>query len=204
MNILIDVLPTFVEIDNKKYEINSDFRTSILFELMMEDRELSDEEKIYITLELYYKEVPKNIKEAIEKVLWFYKAGKEDNHSSNISKTRKRSLGNNKKVYSFEYDADYIFSAFFSQYNIDLQDIDYLHWWKFKSMFKSLKDDNDIVKIMGYRAININEIEDKSQRKFYKEMKELYKLPENIDDKSIEELKALEDILMGSGDLSEW
>lgn len=202
MNILIDVLPTFVEIDNKKYEINSDFRTSILFELMMEDKKLSDEEKLYITLELYYKETPKNIKEAIEKALWFYKTGKEDNQSSKVSKITKSRGRNNKKVYSFEYDADYIYSAFLSQYNIDLQDVEYLHWWKFKSMFKALKDDNDIVKIMGYRAMNISEIEDKSQRKFYKEMKELYKLPENVDDKNIEELKELEDILMGSGDLA--
>lgn len=89
MNILIDFLPTCVEIDNKKYEINSDFRTSILFELMIEDEALSDEDKLYATLDLYYKELPQNIKEAIEKALWFYKGGKEDIQIINSSKTKK-------------------------------------------------------------------------------------------------------------------
>lgn len=204
MNILIDFLPTCVEIDNKKYEINSDFRTSILFELMIEDEALSDEDKLYATLDLYYKELPQNIKEAIEKALWFYKGGKEDIQIINSFKTKKSIMGSDTKIYSFEYDADYIYSAFLTQYHIDLQDISYLHWWKFKAMFKSLKEDNEIVKIMGYRSMDINKIEDKTQRKFYKEMKELYKLPEKSNDKDDKKLRELEEILMNDGDLSKW
>ena len=46
MNILIDVLPTSVEINDMEYELNSDFRTSILFELLMQNDEVNDEEKI--------------------------------------------------------------------------------------------------------------------------------------------------------------
>ena len=43
MNILIDVLPTSVEINYMEYEINSDFRTSILFEILMQNDEINDE-----------------------------------------------------------------------------------------------------------------------------------------------------------------
>lgn len=202
MNILIDILPTYVEIDNKKYGINSDFRTSILFELMIEDKELSDEDKVCITLELYYKEVPENITKAIEKALWFYKGGKDDDLEKSNNKRVKGKSNRKIKAYSFEYDAEYIYSAFLSQYSIDLQDIGYLHWWKFKAMFKSLKEDNEIVKIMGYRSMDISKIEDKSQRKFYKEMKELYKLPEKASKKDDKELRELEEILIRSGDIS--
>ena len=53
MNILIDVLPTSVEINDMEYEINSNFRTSILFELLMQNDEINDEEKILKSLELY-------------------------------------------------------------------------------------------------------------------------------------------------------
>jgi hypothetical protein len=35
MNILIDILPNKVNIEGEDYEINSDFRTSILFEFLM-------------------------------------------------------------------------------------------------------------------------------------------------------------------------
>ena len=44
MNLLIDLLPTTVDIEGIEYEINSDFRTSILFELLMQDVEIEDEE----------------------------------------------------------------------------------------------------------------------------------------------------------------
>ena len=55
MNLLIDLLPTTVDIEGIEYEINSDFRTSILFELLMQDVEIEDEEKIIQALQLYYK-----------------------------------------------------------------------------------------------------------------------------------------------------
>ena len=38
------------------------------------------------------------------------------------------------------------------------QDIKYLHWWKFKAMFKSLKEDTEIVKIMRYRSMDLSKI----------------------------------------------
>lgn len=66
-----------------------------------------------------------------------------------------------------------------SQYNIDLQDAVSLHWWKFKAMFQGLNDNNEIVKIMGYRALNLNDIKDKQQKAHYRKLKNLYKLPDN-------------------------
>ena len=73
MNILVDLLPIAVEIDNKNYEINSDFRTSILFELLMQDKSIGEEDKIFMALQLYYPVIPENINEAIEQMLWFYR-----------------------------------------------------------------------------------------------------------------------------------
>ena len=52
MNLLVDLLPTTVDIEGIEYEINSDFRTSILFELLMQDVEIEDEEKIIQALQL--------------------------------------------------------------------------------------------------------------------------------------------------------
>lgn len=178
MNILVDLLPTEIEIDNKKYEINSDFRTSILFELLMQDKSIGEEDKIFMALQLYYPIIPQNINLAIEKMLWFYRCGKD------ITKSKGNGKGKNvTQIYSFEYDDDYIYAAFIDQYNIDLQDIEYLHWWKFKAMFKSLKEDNEIVKIMGYRSMNVSKIKDKEQRTHYKEMQKLYEIPISKDER---------------------
>ena len=44
-NMLVDYLPETVEIEGTEYAIETNFRTFILFEMMMQDPELSDAEK---------------------------------------------------------------------------------------------------------------------------------------------------------------
>ena len=79
----------------------------------------------------------------------------------------------------FSVDANLIFSAFMTQYNINLNR-DNLHWWEFMSLFNSLKDDTEIVKIMNYRTIDVNSIEDKKERKTYKQLQDYYSLENTI------------------------
>lgn len=179
MNILVDLVPTTVNIDNKEYEINSDFRTSILFELLMQDGTIEEDDKILMALQLYYPDIPENIKKAIEQMLWFYRCGKDVSSSKGNGKSKGIT-----QIYSFEYDDDYIYSAFLDQYNIDLQDIEYLHWWKFKAMFKALKDDNMIVKIIGYRSMDLSKVKDKEQKAYYKRMQKLYEIPISNDEQN--------------------
>ena len=184
MNILIDLLPSSVKIDGTEYEINSDFRTSVLFSLLMEDDNLNEEEKVLQALNLYYPVVPDNSEKAIEKIKWFYSCGKLDNPIGN-----KKARASSKKVFDFEVDANYIYSAFMSQYNIDLQDIEELHWWKFKALLEGLKEDNKLSKIIEYRSVDLSKIKDKEQRKFYKDMQKQY----SLNKESKEDLKLLEE-----------
>ena len=174
MNMLVDLVPTSVTIDGEKYEINSNFRTSILFELMITDNELSEKQKLEQALRLYYPIIPTNINEAIEKILWFYRCGKD------IVKSKGKGNKINTKIYDYEFDDEYIYSAYLDQYRIDLQDIEDLHWWKFKAMFNSLNEECLFKKIMQWRATDTNKIKDKDQKSFYKNMQKVYKLPVNI------------------------
>lgn len=195
MNILIDTVPTSVDIDGVEYEINSNFRYGILFELLMQDSTIEEKDKICMALDLYYPVIPTNINEAIDKILWFYRCGKNITSQKCTGKDREAT-----QIYSFEYDDDYIYSAFLDQYGVDLQDIEYLHWWKFKAMFKSLKEDNMIVKIMGYRNIDLSKIKDKEQKDYYKKMQKLYEIPVSKNEK--EKLDEINNILLNGGDIS--
>ena len=69
MNLLIDRLPTEYE----GLKIDTNFRSFILFELLMQDNKINDETKIYLAIKLFYKEQPQDLKKAIEAILWFYK-----------------------------------------------------------------------------------------------------------------------------------
>ena len=196
MNLLIDLVPTTIEIDKKEYEINSDFRNSILFELLMQDKSVSEEDKIIQALQLYYPVIPTNINRAVEQMLWFYRCGKDET----ISKGNGPSKGKSVQIYSYDYDDDYIYSAFLDQYDIDLQDIDYLHWWKFKAMFNGLKKDNKIVEIMEYRTINLSKIKDKEQKAYYEKMQKLYEIPISKNEK--DKINEINNILLNGGDIS--
>lgn len=194
MNILIDRLPESLEVDGEKFDINFDFRTSILFEMMMQDDELDERDKVFYALNFYYPVIPRNKEEAVKKILWFYRGGKEE-----VLNGVKSEEGNNNLIYSYDFDAEYIYSAFLAQYGVDLQE-SYMHWWKFRAMFKSLRDDNEFVKIMGYRAMKITNTMSKEQQEFYRKMKKLHEIP-----KSKKENKKIEDIekaLLRDGDLS--
>ena len=173
MNILVDKLPT----DYEGLKINTNFRSFILFELLMQDKEIEKEDKIALAINLFYDEIPRDIKKAIETILWFYSKGKKDKIEEEDEKIVKK--GSKKQIYSYEHDADLIYTAFLDQYGVDLNEIDHLHWFKFKAMFEGLKSDNKICEIMGYRAIDINKIKDKEEKKRYKKLQKEYALPDN-------------------------
>ena len=172
-NLLINRLPQHTD---SGLRIRTDFRESIKFELLMQDRTIEDDKKIRMILNLYYYN-PENIedvKKALEEIVWFYKGGDRIENKAN-----KNNENNNKKqIYSYEFDAEYIYSAFMQQYKIDLNSIRYLHWWKFKALFANLSEDVFFSKIIQYRTVELSSIKDKEMKKFYKKMKRLWALPD--------------------------
>lgn len=176
MSIIIDSLSDVVEKRIGNIEFNTDFRTSMLFEMLMQDRNINKKSKVIQAIKLYYPNVDEivDIEKSINDMLWFYRCGKELN-DSNIKNNN--SSNDIKQIYSYEFDDNYIYSAFLQQYNIDLQD-ENLHWWKFKAMFDGLSKNTKIVEIMEYRAIDLKTIKDKEERKRIKRLKDVYKLPD--------------------------
>lgn len=197
MNILTEALPNSVRIGGSEIGINADFRASLSFETMLMEKEGRSEEEIIIqALDLYYddrwKAMPyESGREAIEKMLWFYRCGRPD------PKQKKSRL--KAPPYSYDYDAPYIYAAFLEQYGVDLQAVNFLHWWKFRAMFDALAENTRIMEVIKIRAIELDGNMNKEQKAYYRKMKKLYELPRK--EKS-EEQKALEEILLNGGDIS--
>lgn len=172
MHLLIQQLPSTVTIDTIEYDIDTSYTNMLLFEEIIFSKDIPTNLKDGIALKNFYKgTIPHDPIKAMDKLVWFYALGED---------TKKGDTGTvktDKPVFSFKYDAMYIYSAFKTQYNIDLFENKTLHWWKFMSLFNSLTEEHKISKIMGYRAVDLREVKDKRQRNFYKQMKALYKLP---------------------------
>ena len=181
-NILLDKLPQFTR---QNLRIRTDFRESIKFELLMQDSKITEKEKIMLALKLYYYDISKikDIKLAIDEILWFYRCGKEIRELKGSKKEEVRI----KQIYSYEFDDEYIYSAFMEQYKIDLNSIKYLHWWKFKALLLSLNENVLFCKIMGYRTMNLSKIKDKKMKSHYNKMQKLYTLPDMRSEEEKEE-----------------
>ena len=106
-----------------------------------------------------------------------------------------------KKVINFEYDFDYINAGFMQDYKIDLFEVDFLHWWKFMSLFSALHDDCKICEIIGYRGAELKNF-DKEQRKRIREMQKIYALPDDISKEEKKRQDEITQILLNGGDLS--
>ena len=129
MDYLIQAPPTAVLISGKAVPINTDFRVCLKAIRAFDDERLTEAEKLTILCALLYPEPPPDTAAAISQALKFLNCGKE----ATAAKLAKQ-------VYSFEKDSAYIYSAFKSTFNIDLNNAR-LHWWEFRSLFADLGKD---------------------------------------------------------------
>ena len=180
-------LPSKVIIDGKEVPINTDFRIGIQLDTLL-NSDMKDEERILKMLILYYPWIPKNLPEAIEKILWFYGCGERVEEQEETKKRYvRKSTG--EPACSFSKDAAYIYAAFKEQYDIDLTEIQDLHWWKFKALFDSLNEETQMKKIMYYRKVSTSGM-DRDRRAYINEMKKLYSLSKDKKKMTLEQRNA--------------
>lgn len=182
-------LPYFIRLKGKKYKINVDFRHIIKIEEKIMDRSADKLETICWCLEHFYpffygrsslilrdKEL---FNEAWDKLVWFYKCGKEDYHKGRSGGTPQN------RLFNYKYDDEFIYGAFYEKYRIDLTK-DKIHWWKFKALLKSLHktkfneiqsyrsykgDDKDMKDLRQYWELPIPEKEQKRLDELYEKLK---------------------------------
>lgn len=204
MNILMDNLPYTITVAGEELPINTDYRTGILFEQALNDPVMPDDEKLTTVLELYYGNAVfpllsdmDTVQEALDGIMWFYRCGEEGTEENG----KESDASDKDPPFSYEHDAAYIYAAFKEAYRIDLTK-NRLHWWQFRALFLGLPETVLFCKIMGYRTMEIPAKMPKAQKKFYQQMKRIYKLPKPAERVKLE--KELEAILEKGGDISQY
>ena len=170
MNLITEALPDSFMISGKKYKIKTDFKIWIKVSQIMSDTSFNAENMIKI-IGMVFEDIPSNLWETIQEILRFLNPlAKKGGQNKNEKITR--------RIFDYELDSEYIYSAFWQQYNIDLTKAD-LHWWQFLALFNCLSEDTAFSKIIQYRSVDLNTIKDKEMRKHYQKMKKLYALSDN-------------------------
>ena len=161
MNILTDYLPSSVQVGNSTFDIETDFRASISFYLMIE----AGEENIFKLFSPFFpKGLPLDISGAVEAVLYFLRGG-----DATEEKTQKTA---SKPSYSYNVDSEAIYADFWRFYNLDLSQ-DNLHWWTFRSLLMGLPEDSNFKNRIYYRTCNLKDLPQKERKRIAAIRKEI-------------------------------
>ena len=172
-NYLINDYPTSVFLDDKEYDINSDFKTMLKIIEIIDDDLFTQNEKINNIVYLFYVEcdfTTDKLYLAYEEIIKFMSCYKESEKSNK----------NNKRTIDYSADSSFIYSAFIQLYQIDLSKTN-LHWFKFSSLINNLNDGKPfIVELMQCRSVVISESMSVEQKKYYRKMQKEYAIEHDV------------------------
>lgn len=168
MNILIDGLPTAIEVSGQICGINPDYQTGLKIIMAFEDYELVAQEKCAVLVQLLYKETPQNFSEAVRLGIKFLDCGEAKQEGS---------TGDGIRKYSFTHDARYIFAAVDRVLRGKLSKGEPVHWWEFVMAFMDLPEDCLMSRIIYLRAQHAKNKLTKEERQQYYEMQDILELP---------------------------
>ena len=129
---MITTLPKSLEINGVEYAIESDFRAILDICIALNDMELTNEERIYTALAIFYPELDniplEDYEEALKKCFWFIDWGEDfDNKPAT-------------KLVDWEQDFKYIVAPINRVVGREIRALDYLHWWSFLSAYMEIGD----------------------------------------------------------------
>lgn len=171
---LTDTPLSAINFDGETYQINLAFDNVIKYLELVED---DSENKELKALKLFFgdQEIPldpdfiessfKLINETITKSA--YQGNSSKDWSMNIAPQH---------IYSYEQDADAIYSSFMMQYHIDLlKERGKMHWCVFRALFDGLGEDTPIQRIIELRQKNLADVPDE-QRGRVMQLQQYYSL----------------------------
>lgn len=173
MNILFEEFPDSVCVNGENYPIETDFREWIRFIQLVEDDEVPWQIKCQLMMQWYTDGMPDDLEGAVQALGDFLAMKPENAEEEEVSGSA------SKQLYSFEQDAECIYSAFREVYGINLQTISYMHWWEFQTLFIGLPEKTEIKQRIMYRNTDLRDIKDKDERKRIQKIQRAISLKKN-------------------------
>lgn len=184
--------PEFAEIDGQLYKINTDYIYALECFKIIDDNSISDVERAIAVVSVLFGQenekgeiinIPKNINGALEKAAIFLSCGKES-----------KSITDAKKDMDFEYDKEFIYASFISDYKIDLENTN-MHFWKFCNLISGLTEDSILNRVRDLRNTNLSDYTDPKTRTRIQEAMDRVALPTQYDKEDLEALENFNKLL---------
>ena len=166
--------PKYAQVEDRLYEINTDFRVAIKCNEVAQDKSIGDYERGLAIIFLLFGE----------------KGLKSNDKQELLEKAKKYLLCGNEPIESNEkpdmdYVEDYplIKTSFRSDYGIKL-DEEKIHWWEFNELMNGLSNSElgnccILNRIRNLRNYDLKEVSDPKERRRIKEAQEMFSLKSN-------------------------
>lgn len=148
--------PTKMEANGHIYSINTDYRVALACFRALDDDEITDLERFYAieTLLLGSEVLEEDEKILKDKITTYLKCEREDVENDD------------------EIDFDYLqdearvkISIKQCYNNLDVDKMEYLHWYEYNELIEGLTEDSLIDRVRQMRTLDINQIEDAKKRR---------------------------------------
>lgn len=179
-----DSLPKSVTVNGNEYEIRWEYYIILEILKIYSDKTLSDNERAYFILDLFYEDsIPANTEDALKAVNAFVDGASWDNGYVNEEKSDRR-------VMDWDMDAPFIWASMKQTY--PFWDFSNAHWWEFKAAFDALPDTAKINEVIKIRLKEITGDMTSEQRKAWMTLKKQYELPDASGEKTNRSAKDIE------------
>ena len=172
--------PEYVEIEGKRYKINTDFRYAIECNRIAEDENIGDYERALAVIYTLFGDeginTPEHYERLLKLALKYLSCGKGEVH-----------IREEEKDMDYIQDMDYIEASFMSDYHMDLSNTK-MHWWKFINLMNGLSNSEMgnccvLNRIRYIRNYDMKDVKDPKERQKILDAKEqvaLKKEPKEI------------------------
>lgn len=190
--------PTYVIVNNHRYDINTDFRVALKCNEIATDETIGNYERALAVLyTLFGEEALKNTNDQ-EKLLELSKKYLSCNKEEEVIDTRET------PDMDFIEDYDYIEASFMSDYHIDLSK-EKMHWWKFYKLINGLSNSETgncciLNRIRNIRNYDLTTIHDPKEREKVRKAQEQVALKKydkryNLTQEQEESIRRLDEII---------
>lgn len=161
--------PTKMEANGRIYDINTDFRIALACFRALNDGEITDLERFYAVETLLLGENVLEKDEAVlkEKIAIYLRCGEQEN------------TNDNERDMDYLQDEATIRTSIRQCYHLDLNKIDYMHWWEYNELISGLTSESILNKIRELRTYDLTEIKDVKERNKIARAKEHVALKNN-------------------------
>ena len=149
-NMLLDRLPE----DYEGYLIRTDYRIGIQISLVLDDPNLSEEDRIWVALCLLYGKSMPPLETALAGMTWFMRCGEE----------KEMEIGG-KRLMWFDFDAARLYSSFRQTFGIELHKTK-LHWFEFMAMIDSLDESSALSHAIQIRGTDTSKMKGKQKHDY--------------------------------------